>query len=310
MSFAPQPRHAARRSPLRGPALPIGLAVTALGVLLSIAGDAGVAYPTAATMPEPVPVAEVPAVQVGATIVGDPCADPVVQQALAAGDDGAVIAGFGGGEGFRTVVATANAPCVALDDPARVWVVVNKARPLGPVDFAPVSLEAIPLSMTTRSGQARADAAAAVGAMADAAAADGAGQIGANNGYRSYALQTTTYATHVRTQGQADADAASARPGYSEHQTGLAIDLVACDASCGAIDDFGGTPQGAWVAERAWEYGFVVRYEQGGSDVTGYMPEPWHLRYVGTALAAAYHEGGYRTLEEFFGLPAAPDYVH
>ena len=71
---------------------------------------------------------------------------------------------------------------------------------------------------------------------------------------------------------------------------------------------FGGTPQQAWVAAHSWEYGWIVRYVEGRTEVTGYSPEPWHLRYIGRELAAAYHEGGWQTLEEFFGLPAAPDY--
>lgn len=311
MTFSPQPRHAAPRSPISGPALPIGLAATAIGILLSIA-----AAPVATSaqkepvMPEPLVVAEVPAVEMGATTAADPCSEPSVLEAIAVADDAAIIAGFGGGASFRAAVVAGNAPCVALDDPAHVWVVVNKARPLNPVDFAPASLAAIPLTTTTPSGEARADAAAAVGEMAAAAAAEGVGEIGANNGYRSYDLQISTHASHVRSSGQANADAASARAGHSEHQTGLALDVVACSPACGEIEAFGATPQGAWVAENAWEYGFIVRYESVGSGVTGYKPEPWHLRYLGPELAAAYHDGGFHTLEEFFGLPAAPDYAH
>ncbi|MBO9626356.1 MAG: M15 family metallopeptidase [Microbacterium sp.] len=308
MDLARQPQHAPPRSPLRGPALPIGIAVTAIGMLMSLvsipAGEAAADH----RMPQPGLVVEVPSVQVGATAAADPCAEKTVTDAIAAGDDSATIAAFGGGESFRAAVAAGNAPCISLSDPRHVWVVVNKARPLDPIDFTPQPLAAAPLQVTTGSGQARADVAAAVGEMAAAAAADGVGQIGANNGYRSYDLQVRTYATHVRSEGQAHADAASARAGHSEHQTGLALDLVAC-APCGGIDAFGATPQGAWVAAHAWEYGFIVRYESGSTGVTGYMPEPWHVRYVGTELAAAYHAGGYHSLEEFFGLPAAPDYV-
>lgn len=310
MPSTPHAQHAAPRSPIRGPALPIGLATTAVGILLSIA-SAPVATSAEGVdaMPEPVVVQEVPGVQVGATVAADPCSDPTVQQAISVADDAATIAAFGGGERFRAAVVAGNAPCIGLDDPAHVWVVVNKARPLDPVDFAPGSLADMPLQMTTPSGQARTDVAAAVGEMTAAAAAEGVGTIGANNGYRSYGLQVETHAAHVRDSGQADADAASARAGHSEHQTGLALDLVACDPSCGEIEAFGATSQGAWIAENAWEYGFIVRYEQVGSGVTGYKPEPWHLRYLGHELAAAYHDGGYHTLEEFFGLPAAPAYA-
>jgi len=310
MFFPPQPQHAAPRSPIRGPALPVGLAATAIGVLLSLAGAPVAETTDELAMPQPSVVQEVPAVEVGATTAADPCSEPSVLEAIAVADDAAIIAGFGGGESFRSAVVAGNAPCIALDDPAHVWVVVNKARPLAPVSFAPSSLADLPLQMTTRSGQARTDVAAAVGEMADAAAAEGAGRIGANNGYRSYELQVVTHASHVRNSGQAGADASSARAGHSEHQTGLALDLVACDSSCGAIESFGATVQGQWIAANAWEYGFIVRYEQVGSGITGYKPEPWHLRYLGRELAAAYHHGGYHTLEEFFGLPAAPDYAH
>lgn len=309
MPFSPHAQHAAPRSPIRGPALPIGVAVTALGMMLSIASVPATS-PDAAAMPEPVAVLQVPTVQVGATTAADPCSDPAVQQAVQAGDDAAAVAGFGGGAAFREAVVAGNAPCVSLRDPARVWVVVNKSLPLKPADYEPGALDSVPLQMTTPSGRVRTDVAVAVGQMADAAEAAGVGRIGANNGYRSYGLQVTTYDSHVQSQGQGQADAGSARPGHSEHQTGLALDVVACGSGCGGLDGFGGTAQSDWVAAHAWEYGFIVRYEQVGTPVTGYAPEPWHLRYVGVDLAAAYHDGGFHTLEEFFGLPAAPDYAH
>ncbi|WP_223624644.1 M15 family metallopeptidase [Microbacterium sp. EST19A] len=306
---SPHAQHAAPRSPMRGPALPIGVAVTALGMLFSIASAPVVTSAAPETMPEPVAVVQVPTVKVGATIAADPCADPSVLAALSSGDDAAAIAGFGGGENFRAAVVAGNAPCISLSDPARLWVVVNKTLPLNPPEYEPAGLDSVPLQMTTRSGLVRSDVGVAVGQMAEAAAAAGVGRIGANNGYRSYGLQVTTYDAHVRAQGQGQADAGSARPGFSEHQTGLALDVVACETSCGGLDGFGGTGQSDWVAANAWEYGFIVRYEEVGTPVTGYAPEPWHLRYVGVDLAAAYHAGGYHTLEEFFGLPAAPDYA-
>lgn len=306
---SPHAQHAAPRSPIRGPALPIGVAVTAIGMLFSIASAPVESSAEPVMMPEPVAVVQVPTVKVGATVAADPCAEPAVLDALESADDAGVIAGFGGGENFRAAVVAGNAPCISLSDPTRLWVVVNKGRPLDPVDYEPGALAEVPVQMTTPSGLVRSDVAVAVGEMADAASAAGVGRLGANNGYRSYSLQVTTYDAHVRTQGQADADAGSARPGFSEHQTGLALDVVACDAACGGLDGFGGTGQSDWVAANAWQYGFVVRYEDGGTPVTGYAPEPWHLRYVGVELAAAYHDGGFHTLEQFFGLPAAPDYA-
>jgi D-alanyl-D-alanine carboxypeptidase len=106
-----------------------------------------------------------------------------------------------------------------------------------------------------------------------------------------------------------EADRSSARPGFSEHQSGLAGDVVGCDGSCGSLDDLAGTAQGQWIVAHAWEYGWITRYEDGYTPVTGYIPEPWHLRYIGPELARAYHDGGWHTLEEFFGLPAAPTYL-
>ena len=83
----------------------------------------------------------------------------------------------------------------------------------------------------------------------------------------------------------------------------------ACAGACGSLDGLAATPQGQWVAEHAWEHGWIVRYVDGATPVTGYLPEPWHLRYVGPELAKAYHDGGWTSLEEFFGLGPAPDYL-
>ena len=85
--------------------------------------------------------------------------------------------------------------------------------------------------------------------------------------------------------------------------------MIACGDGCGTLDDLAATAQGAWIVEHAWEFGWITRYEAGYTPVTGYDPEPWHLRYIGPDLARAYHDGGWHTLEDFFGLPAAPTYV-
>lgn len=300
-------RHAPARSRVLSIALPIGLAVTAIGVLWSFAE-----LPPAEEKAPPMPVAamEIPRVDLEATVAADPCADSAVRAALDAGDDAAAIAGFGGAAAFRDAVVAGNAPCVSLRDPARLWAVVNKSLPLAPIDYAPATLARTGLIATSQSVDLRADAAAALDRMAAALQDAGAGVLGMNNGYRSYGLQVATYSGHVNSRGQATADQISARPGFSEHQTGLALDVVACGGGCGGIAAFGESSESEWVAAHAWEYGFIVRYEEGATGTTGYVPEPWHLRYIGPELAAAYHEGGYRTLEEFFGLPAAPDYPH
>jgi len=301
-----RPRHAVRDSrPIRF-ALPIGVVVTAIASLTTLAG---LLPPAPAELPRPAAALALPDVEVDEMRAANPCGDSVVQAAIAAGDDAATVAAFGGGEQFRAAVAIGNAPCIVLDDPARAWVVVNKLRPLQPQDFAPTPLGRVALRSTTPSNRLRPEAVDALHRMADAARAAGAGTLGINNGYRSYGVQQLTYSSHVRANGQDRADAGSARPGFSEHQTGLAIDVIACSSGCGGLDAFGATPEGRWVAVHAWEYGFIVRYEDGEAGTTGYLAEPWHLRYIGVELAAAYHHGGFRTLEEFFGLPAASDYA-
>ena len=305
MSEAMAPRHAAPRPRTLAFALPIGVAVTALGSLWALTD---VPAPVQAEPPVPAAAQQLPPVAVEATVAADPCADAAVQAAVAAGDDQATIAAFGGGEVFRAAVAAGNAPCISLSDPDRIWVVVNKARPLAP-EFTPTGLVDTRLQTTTTAGSVREAPAEAINALAGALADAGAGVLGMNNGYRSYGMQENTYSDHVQATGQPAADEVSARPGFSEHQTGLALDVVACSSGCGGIHGFGGTRESDWVNAHAWEHGYIVRYVDGETPITGYSPEPWHLRYIGPELAAAYHAGGYTTLEEFFGLPAAPGYV-
>ena len=130
--------------------------------------------------------------------------------------------------------------------------------------------------------------------MKAAAAAEGH-NLFISSGFRSYATQTGLYNKYVANDGKADADRYSARPGHSEHQTGLAFDLNSISEA------FGGQPAGIWVAEHGHEYGFIVRYPQGKEEVTGYKWEPWHLRYVGVDIATRLHDSGL-TVEEYLGI--------
>jgi len=251
-----------------------------------------------------IPVPRLAAVAATAT----PCDDPAFTAALASGDDAATIAAAGGGQAFRAAVASGIAPCVSLSDPNREWLVVNKQRPYDPVDYQPGDL-VMPANVRALEDSAvRAPAAAALTSLVKAASDAGAGEIGYLSAYRSYTTQKSTYAGRVAVGGVAEADRESARPGFSEHQSGMAVDIVPCNGSCRTLDDVAGSTQGAWVREHAWEYGFITRYAEGRESVSGYEPEAWHLRYIGPELARAYHEGGFTTLEEFFGLPAAPTY--
>ena len=117
------------------------------------------------------------------------------------------------------------------------------------------------------------------------------------SGYRSYSLQESLYNKYVNRDGKLAADTYSARPGHSEHQTGLAFDLNSIS------DDFQYTSEGKWVNENAWRYGFILRYPKSKESITGYKYESWHLRYVGEDLATKlYNNGDWITLEEHFNL--------
>ena len=119
------------------------------------------------------------------------------------------------------------------------------------------------------------------------------------SGYRSYELQQDLYNGYVERDGKLAADTYSARPGHSEHQTGLAFDLNSIS------DDFQYTNEGKWIHDNAWRYGFILRYPKGKEEKTGYKYESWHLRYVGIDLATElYNNGDWITLEEHFNLPS------
>ena len=103
------------------------------------------------------------------------------------------------------------------------------------------------------------------------------------------------FMTYVKRSGKAEADRYSARPGHSEHQTGLAFDLNSIDMT------FADTDECAWVNKHCAEYGFIIRYPKGSESITGYMYEPWHLRYLGTETAKKVYDSGL-TLEEYLGI--------
>ncbi|SFW49941.1 M15 family metallopeptidase [Ruminococcus flavefaciens] len=130
--------------------------------------------------------------------------------------------------------------------------------------------------------------------LSNAAAQEGL-NIYLSSGFRSYDYQAQIYNNYCARDGQAAADTYSARPGYSEHQTGLAIDVNQID------DSFIGTPEAIWLENHCHEFGFILRYPQGKQDITGYQYESWHIRYVGTDLATQIHNSGL-TLEEYFGI--------
>lgn len=122
------------------------------------------------------------------------------------------------------------------------------------------------------------------------------------SGFRSYETQANLYQSYVATDGQAEADRYSARPGYSEHQTGLAFDVI--DSNGNLLEE---PVASQWLRDNAHHYGFVVRYLPGKEAVTGYMAEAWHLRYIGAEATDIAQSG--LTLEEYYGVPGG-DYAN
>ena len=121
------------------------------------------------------------------------------------------------------------------------------------------------------------------------------------SGFRSYETQTQLYQNYVNQDGKAEADRYSARPGYSEHQTGLAFDLIGTDGDLVTEEK-----AAQWLLDHAADYGFVVRYLKGKEKETGYMAEEWHLRYVGKEAKDIAASG--LSLEEYYGFEGG-DYV-
>ena len=115
------------------------------------------------------------------------------------------------------------------------------------------------------------------------------------SGFRSYSLQTSLYNNYVLKDGKEKADTYSARPGHSEHQTGLAMDLNIVDSS------FEGTKEAIWIADNCYKYGFIIRYPKGKEEITGYKYEPWHVRYLGKELSEKVYKSG-KTLEEYLNI--------
>lgn len=185
--------------------------------------------------------------------------------------------------------------------PESLRCLVNKMRPFAQIDWEPNDL------VDFEGQQLRTEAARAARTMMDAAKAEGV-TLTVSSAYRSYAVQQQTYQHWVSVNGQRLADQLSARPGYSEHQTGLAIDFSSPEG-CRLEECYEDTRAGRWLAKNAPNYGFILRFPKGQQAITGYLFEPWHYRYLGKDLAAQYTVSGAGTLEEFLGTGAAPDYA-
>jgi zinc D-Ala-D-Ala carboxypeptidase len=207
-------------------------------------------------------------------------------------------------------VATFDMQRFSTDDPNSPWVIVNKRRPLNPKDFTPpLAAPSVPLRLNATNPEMQLSTAVipAVEALFAAAKTDGL-QLMVASGFRSYQQQVTVYNAEVAGNGQQAADRESARPGHSEHQTGQALDVEPASRECEVQACFGELPEGKWIANNAYKFGFVIRYMPNNETITGYTYEPWHIRYVGKELAAEIYKQGNPALENFFNLGAAPDY--
>ena len=176
--------------------------------------------------------------------------------------------------------------------------VVNKERNLPPA-YVPPDLVVVDVPHAGEPKQMREAAARSLEQLFAAAQADG-WLLYAASGYRSYEAQAAIFERNVAHYGLEQASRFSARPGQSEHQTGLAMDVTSAAVGYRLVQEFGQTGEGRWLAQSAARFGFVIRYPEDREQVTGYAYEPWHLRYVGVSLAAALVELEL-TLEEYLG---------
>ncbi|MGO2031149.1 MAG: D-alanyl-D-alanine carboxypeptidase family protein [Glutamicibacter ardleyensis] len=221
--------------------------------------------------------------------------------AIAAGQSATVHSATSMATASSIAPASANSISVAaarkLDrNPSHLDVFVNKSYPLKPARYTPKT------STVSGTGiRLRPEAAGAYNKMVKAAKKSGV-RVKLISGYRSYNRQAQLFNQYSRMYGKKYAERISAKPGTSEHQTGLAADVGNYNGACALQSCFEGTPVGKWMKKNAHKYGFILRYPKGQESVTGYAYEPWHFRYVGTSLAKSYKNSGAKTFEHFHGV--------
>lgn len=182
-----------------------------------------------------------------------------------------------------------------------VLVFANKKHKL-PDGYEPSDLVSLTVASAYGDVQMRQEAATAIENMFNAANAEGVYPV-VTTAYRSEQFQSDLYNGYVERDGQEAADTYSSRPGYSDHQTGLAADISCESNSYNLNQEFENTTEGQWLAQHAHEYGFVMRYPNGKESVTGYTYEPWHFRYIGVEEATAlYNSDPNMTMEEYYGV--------
>ena len=184
-------------------------------------------------------------------------------------------------------------------DPTDILILVNKQNRAPAVPVTLVKPDVTPTEPAySESIYMRPEAARALEELFDGAQQAGI-TLYATSGFRSYSTQKAIFERKLETMSERSANASVAKPGYSEHQTGLAMDIEGeSTKNTGLTEAFGESPEGIWVAENCHEYGFIIRYPKDKTDITGYVYEPWHLRYVGLEAAEEITELGV-TFEEY-----------
>ncbi len=180
-----------------------------------------------------------------------------------------------------------------VEKPDDLLVTVNKYNQL-PSDYEPSNLVLIDSSCSTGNNYIRSEAKIPFETLCNDIKKEGL-FVKAMSTYRSYKTQNSIYNGYVNRNGVEEADTYSARPGHSEHQTGLAIDVMNNTTS---YTNFGSTKEYKWMQENAHKYGFILSYPSDKVSITGYVSEPWHYRYVGVELATYLHENNL-TLDEY-----------
>ncbi len=182
------------------------------------------------------------------------------------------------------------------NQPSSLWVVVNKQFALADEQYRPSDLELVTTlptrpEKTSDEQSLRQVALPALDQLVGAANAAGHNLL-LGSGFRGYDLQAQYFNNYAAHAGEAAASQFSARPGQSEHQTGLAVDFGLVSGECYLETCFGDLPAGQWLAQHAHTYGFILRYPADKTEITGYQYEPWHFRYVGVSLATALYTSG------------------
>lgn len=188
-----------------------------------------------------------------------------------------------------------------VDKSSEYLILVNKTHGIGK-DYEPGDLKKVKSVASDREGQyqkLRHNAASAFNELTKAADKKG-NTIKLTSGFRPYSYQKVLYKQYVKKDGKYSAEQYSAKPGHSEHQTGLSADVSSPSVNYNLVQAYGTTEEGKWLAKNAHKYGFIIRYQKGKDDITGYEYEPWHIRYVGKDAAAEIYKQKV-TLEEYLG---------